>query len=588
MNQPKTLLDYTESCHANWRDLWPYLADNKLKITLLFLAIGLFSAVAVILPELVKHISRAIASGQVSLLVWLSLGVLCFFVGRGALNFCQNTLVGSIALKATNKIRLQVFEHILKLDLAFYASARLGDLNVRITGDIGALALMVEQLFQQTIPAVVTAVVLLIYLCYLNYYLTLAILLVAPILGFSFSYLGRRITQYASKAQQSISNLSSCLSEFIAGVKVVKTFAKEKFEFKQFKKMSEAYRHRQYLIQVVMALQWPILGALQGVCIVVIILVSGYCIHHHMLTVPQFLGYITAVALLVDPLQKIAQNYSAIKNYEVSIRRIFAIFDIQPELTPSVNPITIKPDIKRDIVFEQVEFNYQDAKPVLNKLSLQFPENSMTGIVGLSGAGKSTVLNLIMRFYDPTAGRVLLGGHDLRDYQLQSLRQQFGVVLQETYLFPSSIAENIAYGVDQIDMTRVEEVARLAHAHEFIQTFEQGYQTVVAERGTNLSGGQKQRIAIARALYANPKIIIFDEATSNIDAHSEAAIQASIESLQGRYTIIVVAHRLSTIRHADQIMVLGAGDLIEQGTHHELCQAQGAYFNLCQQQMSAV
>ena len=325
-----SLINYTENCQAGFKDVWQYLMAFKVTMLFIFLAMIGFSLAALCLPILVEDISHAIAQNQFHSLVVLSMLVLVFFIGRGGLNFLQNVLAAKVALNVVNRIRHQAFVHVLGLDIRFYSGARLGDLSYRLSADVDALATMIEQCFQQAVPALLTLIVLIVYLCYLNWMLTLFILVSAPIFGQCMSILGKKIFQYSKLAQQSVANVSSYLAEFITGVKVIKTFAKERYVSKQFEQVSTQYRDRKLTIQLVMALQWPMLGLLQGLCVLIIMLASGYCIHKGILTIPQFLGYVTAVALLVDPIQKIAQNYSAIKQWQASIRRVFCLFDIPP------------------------------------------------------------------------------------------------------------------------------------------------------------------------------------------------------------------------------------------------------------------
>jgi ATP-binding cassette, subfamily B, bacterial len=574
-----------QSKRAEWLWLWTEVKPHLRLILSMLFFISLFSASSVVLPWSVGKITTALNKNNMRLIYEGAFIVLLFFVAQGVLNFFQNLLAAKLNLRILKQLRDRSFSRVLKLDFSFFSGTRVGDFIYRITANVDGVGSMVDLFLQQAVPAFLTIAVLMGYLFYLNALLTILILVLAPILALAVFVLGKVILRTSQQAQEAVSRMSSYLSEFITGIGVIKNFAKEEFEERRFFEITEKYRGSRYKVEKAQALQFPLMGLVNGVCVMALICLSGFLVYRGKLTASQILPYITAVAMVINPVLKIGQVYTQIKNYQVSLQRVIEFFETTSNLNHKKRALKSIP-AACDIRFDAVTFGYNPKQVVLHQLDLTVGEKEVVGIVGLSGAGKSTLLNLMMRFYDPVDGRVLIGGVDLRDLKETDLRRQFGVVMQETFLFSGSIASNIAYGEKQFDREQMERAAKLAHAHEFIEKLPSGYNTAINERGLNLSGGQKQRLSIARALYHNPKILIMDEATSNIDAKSESMIQKSIELLRKNMTIIIVAHRFATIRNADRIVVLDRGRIIEQGSHEQLMQSdEGQYQRLYSTQM---
>jgi ATP-binding cassette subfamily B protein len=366
------------------------------------------------------------------------------------------------------------------------------------------------------------------------------------------------------------------LTEVFSGISVVQAFAAQDYEVERFSQEARHNRNARYKTEKLKATQYPIVGFLEAVSIMFLFFIGGWQISQGNLKSEDFVSYLAAVAILLQPIDLITSNYNEFKQAEASVDRIFELIDVQPAIEQKKDSLNL-PIVLGKVELSEVSFYYKQDKQVLKNVNLLVKPGQVIALVGASGAGKTTLVKLISRFYDPQKGKISID-------DIVSLRRQIGIVPQENILFSGTIAQNIAYGQDQLDFKAIEKASQIANAHSFIMQFPQGYHTWVGERGVNLSGGQKQRIAIARAVMLNPRIMILDEATSALDSSSEALVQEALERVMENRTVFVVAHRLSTIRNADCIVVLEDGQIVESGNHDQLLVKKGHYAKFYEQQ----
>ncbi|MGY4590570.1 ATP-binding cassette, subfamily B, bacterial [Thermostichus sp. MS-CIW-40] len=528
------------------------------------------------LAYLIEWVARSIGAGDLGQLRMLALIGVVFFLVRGAFQYGQDTLMARASLQMVLELRQQIYAHLQALDVDYFSGSRTGDLVYRLTGDLDRVGEVVQRFFHRFIPSVLTILAVVAYLFYLNGILTLTTLLIAPLMGALISWFGDRLLFRSRLNQEKMSDLAALLTEVFAGISLTRAFAAEDYEIRRFSAIAESNRLARFQTEQVKAIQDPVVGFLYAMSVLGVFWVGGWQISQGNLTGSQFLGFIAGVAMLIDPIVHITNNYSELKQGEASVERIFELLNTRSQIRelPGARPM---PPIQGWVEFDQVSFAYKPDQPVLKQISFQVSPGEIVALVGSSGAGKSTLVSLIPRFYDPQQGCIRIDGIDIRTVTLKSLRRQIGVVPQEITLFSGTIASNIAYGQEHFDLEAVRQAAQVANIDTFIESLPDGYATRVGERGVTLSGGQRQRLAIARAVLLNPKILILDEATSALDNESEALVQEALQRLMQRCTVFVIAHRLSTVRTAHRIFVLEQGQLLEQGNHRELLGKGGRY-----------
>ena len=561
---------------SSYWNLIPYLRPQTQTIILAFICTIGFTVFWPILAWLAGQMARYIGEGNVQALATLSgVGAVVFLL-RGMSQYGQDSLMAKASLKIALELRKKVYAHLQTLGLNYFETAKTGDLSYRLTEDIDRIGEVINKFFHDFIPSALQLIVVFAYMFIVNWQLTIAVIIIAPLLGVLVGFFGEKLLQYARRAQAKISNLSSLLTEVFGGIRVVQAFAAEDYQTELFAQEAEENRRAQYLSESTKALQYVVVGFLQALGVIFLFFLAGWQISQKNLTGIDFVSYVAAVAMLIDPIAHITSNYNQFKQGQASMDRIFELLAILPTITEKPNAIELPPHSK-EVEYCQVNFYYNEDRQVLKNINLTAHAGEMIALVGASGAGKTTLVNLLLRFYDPTSGKILIDGVDIRDVTLKSLRRQIGVVLQENILFSGTIAQNIAFGQVDFNLQEVEKAAKIANAHQFIGELSQGYYTYVGERGVNLSGGQRQRIAIARAVLSNPRILILDEATSALDSESEALVQEALERIMTERTVFVIAHRLATVRKANRILVLEKGEIIEVGNHEELLNLNGRY-----------
>lgn len=501
------------------------------------------------------------------------------FIGN-TFRYLERLVASRLKLDVVKNLRSAIFTNITKLQISFFNNQRKGDLLSRFTSDVQEVESGVMNSLKAVFKEPITLIVYFAILFTISAQLTLLTLIVLPVIGGVLGEIVRRLKKEAAASQESLGRVVSTLEETFSGMRVVKAFNARKYIIG---KMDEenAYNTR---VNMSMAykneLASPV-SELLGVLIVAgIIYYGGSRIlgGDAELTAPQFIGFLTVFASIIQPAKAFSQGITSLQKGIASARRIFEIVDLEPAIENKPGAIDLK-EFKSDIEFRNVSFAYDKAM-VLKNIDLRVEKGKTVALVGASGGGKSTLADLVPRFYDPTNGAVCIDGVDIRDYDIESLRRHMGIVTQESILFNDTIFNNIAFGMPNVSREAVMQAARIANAHDFIVQTQQGYDTIIGERGSRLSGGQRQRLSIARAVLKNPPILILDEATSALDSESEKLVQEALFNLMKNRTSIVIAHRLSTIQHADEIVVIHDGQIAERGTHAELNNADGIYRKL--------
>ncbi len=568
---------------SSYSQLLPYLwPEWPLLVRGLVCILG-FVLFTLALPYLAGQVAFFVGQGKVNQIAyWLGLATLVFLV-RGLCQYGQNIFMIAAALNMVLNLRKRVYAHLHKLGLDFFETTQTGDLTYRLTEDIDRVGEIVDKLSHQFLSNFLQLIAIPAYMLYLNWRLTLAGLILAPFVAWLIGLFGQRLLVLSRQSQNHVSNLSALLTEVFSGIRIVQAFAAQGYEINRFNQEAEYNRQARYRAQQLKSVQFPVVGFLEAVSIMLLFLLGGWQISQGNLTSQGFISFLTAVALLIQPIDLMISNYNEYKQTEASVERIFELMARKPSISEKPDAKEL-PRVVGKVEYRHVNFAYDPGQPVLKDLCLRASPGDVIALVGSSGAGKSTLINLLLRFYDPQSGQILIDGIDLRDVRLNSLRRQIGIVPQEITLFSGTIAQNIGYGQQELDLKAIQEAAKIANAHSFITQFPQGYHTWVGERGVNLSGGQRQRLAIARAIVNNPRILILDEATSALDSESEALVQEALERVMQNRTVFIIAHRLSSVRRADSILVLEQGQVVEEGTHTSLLSKEGRYARFYAQQ----
>lgn len=494
---------------------------------------------------------------------------------QGVFNYGQRYLMHWIGQKVVFDIRNKLYSHLQRLSLSFFSHKPVGEIISRLTSDITTMQNALSRAIGDIVKEGVTVVALVGLLIYFNWQLALISLAILPFVVKLTTNLSNKLRKMSRKVRKKMATLTSVIQETFSSIRIVKAFSMEKYEREKFKNRSKEYFKAEMKSQQIAALISPLVSLISSFGIAFIVWFGGKQVIEGAMTAGEFVAFMGGLLSLYRPMARLGDVSSVIQQAVASGERVFEILNITPDIKNPSNPVVIS-EFKDKIKFENVSFKY-DEEVVLKDINFEINKGEIVAIVGPSGAGKTTIANLLARFYDPDKGRILIDGNDLRQVDILSLRNLLGIVTQDTILFNDTIYNNISYGKPEATEKEVIEAAKAANAHSFIEKMRNGYQTYIHERGQRLSGGQQQRIAIARALLKNPSILILDEATSEMDSESETLIQEALSRLLHSRTALVIAHRLSTIKSADKIVVLKDGRIVEMGKHNELMKKSGYY-----------
>jgi subfamily B ATP-binding cassette protein MsbA len=558
----------------------PYGGHFGIALALMVLAALSTSA----LPYLLQPVfDDVFTNGTPRLLMLVCGGIFLAFVIKGAASFGEAVIMTYVGQRIISDLQNRLFSHLMRLDLAFFHGISSGDLLSRFTNDINLMRNAVAATLVGMGKDSFTLIFLIALMFYRDWTLACIALFIFPLAIFPIFRIGRRMRKVANNTQEELASFTGRLTQVFQGIRVIKAYQTEAHEGTRAHAMIERIFALVYKSARVRSASHPIIESLGGMAIVIVIAYGGWQVMHHARTTGEFISFIGALLLIYEPLKRLSNMNANLQEGLAAAARVFTVLDTSPTIQnrPQAKHL---PPIKGDIEFHNVRFSYPDGKVALDGITLEIKKAQSIALVGASGAGKSTIINLIPRFYDIQQGTILIDGTDIRDVTLESLRQQIALVSQEIMLFDTTIRDNIAYGSFNATDAEIINAAKAAAAHEFIDVLPNGYNTMIGENGVKLSGGQRQRIAIARAMLKNAPILLLDEATSALDTDSERQVQAALKILMEGRTTLMVAHRLSTVVEAHKIYVLDQGKIVESGNHQTLLESHGVYASLWQAQ----
>lgn len=557
--------------------LLKFAAPYWKRYVLAFIFLLAISGLTLLQPMVIRWVvDGVLATEAYDLLVYGALAIFGVAALKGVIQYLQRFNMAYAGQKVVFDIRNTLYEHLQQLSYSFYDQTQTGQIMSRVTSDVDAAQRFLSNGAIQIVSNVVSFFATLILMLSLNWRLTLISMVTVPVLAWRVGVYATKVRPMFAQIQQQVAVVNTRIQENIAGQRVVKAFARKQYEMDKFERDNMELLQRSIRAERLSAINWSLMRLLTEMSLAIILWYGGRQVISSELTLGTLMSFNMLLGQLLGPIRMLGWQVSMVQRTIASGERIFEILDTQADVRdkPGAKPIG---EIEGRVTFENVSFAYDGVNMVLNNINLDVSPGETVAILGGTGSGKTTLINLIPRFYDVTEGKILIDGVDIRDVTIESLRRQIGIVTQETFLFSASLRDNIRYGKPEATDQEIIEAAKAAHIHDFIMTLPNGYDTLIGERGVGLSGGQKQRVAIARALLMDARILLLDESTSSVDVETEMQIQQAFSRLLKDRTAFIIAQRLSTVRDADRVIVLDNGTIVEEGTHEELLQLGGIY-----------
>ncbi|WP_134683702.1 ABC transporter ATP-binding protein [Brevibacillus migulae] len=574
---------------ATLKRLWQTFGTQRRRFPLLFLIVLIDSMLMLLAPYLLGKSIDAIAGGQESMGLFATtlLALVSSYIADGLLTFWQGWMMTGLSQRIVTNLRATLFAKLQKLPVAFFDSRTHGEMMSRLTNDIDNVSTSISQSTTQLMSGAIIIVGSVVMMLVLSPLLTFVTLITVPLVFLLTRTIAKKTGLLFKEQQKELGRLNGLIEESITGIQVVKAFNHEEKAIAEFDAINDKLCKVGLQAQIWSGFLMPIMNVINNLGFALVAVVGGILAVKGMITVGVIASFISYSRQFVRPMNEMANIFNTLQSGVAGAERVFEVLDEKDEPADAPGAVALT-NPKGHVVFDNVSFGYHPEQPILKQVSFEAKEGSSTALVGPTGAGKTTIINLLTRFYDVTGGTIYLDGRDIREYTRDSLRKSFGIVLQDTYLFSGTIKENIKYGRPDATDDEVQAAARMANAHTFISRLPQRYDTMLSENGGNLSQGQRQLLAIARVILAKPSLLILDEATSSIDTRTEIHIQEALLAIMKGRTSFVIAHRLNTIRDADTIMVVDRGEIVERGNHAELMEQQGFYYQLFSNQFKNI
>jgi len=561
------------------RWVWGYIRNFRIRLfSGLFLAL-VVSMLNMLNPFFAGKIVDKVIYGHQNSLLWPFLGAMIgVTVIKTVIRYNYQLMFETVSQNVIFKLREQLYDRLQKLDFSFFDRTKTGDIMARMTGDLEAVRHFTAWAIYMIFENLTILLIAVGFMFYINPLLALAMIAVTPIIGFFATRLSFTVKPTFTEIRGQFARLNSVVQENISGNRVVKAFAKEEYEIEKFSIENEAFKEKSLNSAKVWEKYLPVLDSLAGVLTVVMILVGGIMVINGSLTFGELVTFNSLIWALNNPMRMAGWLINDVQRFIASAEKVEDLLNTKPEITNEAKRAAVR-HINGGVEFKQVSFSYGD-EPVLKDISFKVLPGQTVGIIGPTGSGKSTLVNLLSRFYDTTSGEVIVDGLKVRDWDISKLRDSMAMVMQDIFLFSDTIEGNIAYGNPDATLEMVQSAAKMAEAHDFITNLPEGYDTIIGERGVGLSGGQRQRIALARAILKNPSVLVLDDTTSAVDMETELRIQRTLKSLLKEKTCFIIAHRISSVKEADLILVMENGEIIERGKHKELLAKKGYYYKV--------